>query len=370
VVSQFTISIVLIIATLITFRQLEFLNSRDLGYHRDQIITLPYYNELAEQYDAFYQELTRSSLIENVGRSSRVPTGRLLDSFGDARILKGDSLIAADIDLKTIVIDPEFLPTYSIDLVAGRNFSKAIPTDDSLAFIVNEAAARAFGWSNLQHHIDEDFHYNDINGKLIGIVRDFHFESLHQTIVPMIFLQRSNNYNVLSVRLSTNFQEGLTYMENQWKSFLPARPFNYTFLSQRYHDLYQAEEKQSQLFTTFSAIAIFIAGLGLFGLATFNTLQRIKEIGIRKVLGASVPGILALLSKEIIMLMGLSNLMAWPVAWYLMDRWLKTFAYHTDIDILLFVVAAVSAIVLALITISVQIIKAALSNPASTLRYE
>lgn len=371
VVAQFAISIVLIIATLITFQQLRYLNDRDLGYAKDQIVTFPYYRELTNAYDGFYNELTSSEKITNVARSSRIPTGRLLDSYGEARVLKGDSLVSAEVDLKTIIIDEDFFDTYGIGIVAGRNFSKEIPTDDSLAFILNEAAVKTIGWKNSEENIDKDFHYNGTRGKLIGVVNDFHFESLHQTIAPMIFLASRNNYNVLSIQLAgNNMQQGLAEVEKAWRSFLPARPFEYTFLSERYRNLYETEQKQSQLFTTFAGLAIFIASLGLFGLATFNTLQRIKEIGIRKVLGASVPSILALLSKEIIILVLAANLIAWPVAWYFMNQWLLTFAYHTSMNVLVYGVAAVAAILLAIITVGAQTLKAALTNPASTLRSE
>ena len=165
-------------------------------------------------------------------------------------------------------------------------------------------------------------------------------------------------------------KEGLAQLEKVWKSFLPARPFDYQFLSERYRSLYEAEQKQSQLFTAFAGLAIFIASLGLFGLATFNTMQRIKEIGIRKVLGASIPNILTLLSKEIIILIIAANIVAWPLAWYFMNKWLDTFAYHIDMDVLVYILAAVAAILIALITVSAQTIKAAMSNPAKTLRYE
>lgn len=371
VVVQFSISIVLIIATLITFQQLAFLNDRELGYKKDQVVTLSYYNDLDNNYDAFHNTLTQSSLIQNAGRSSRIPTGRLLDSYGDASIMKGDSLISAPVNLKSISADEDFFDTYGITLVAGRNFSKAIPTDDSLAFIVNEAAAEAFGWTDLESNIDKDFQYADVRGKLIGIVKDFHFESLHQQIVPMVFLMRRNNYNRLSVTISGNsMQQGLAHLEKIWKSFLPGRPFEYEFVSERYRQLYQAEQKQSQLFTTFAALAIFIASLGLFGLVTFSTLQRMKEIGIRKVLGASVGSILQLLSQEILLLIGIANLIAWPIAWYLMDRWLSSFAYRVDMNLGIYIAGAICAIAIALVTVSTQTLRAALGNPAKTLRYE
>jgi len=201
-------------------------------------------------------------------------------------------------------------------------------------------------------------------------VKDFNFESLHQQIRPMIFWQRPN-YNALSIKINSDaMKEGLAQLEKVWKSFLPARPFDYQFLSERYRSLYEAEQKQSQLFTAFAGLAIFIASLGLFGLATFNTMQRIKEIGIRKVLGASIPNILTLLSKEIVILIIVANIVAWPLAWYFMNKWLDTFAYHIDMDVLVYILAAVAAILIALITVSAQTIKAAMSNPAKTLRYE
>ncbi len=371
VVSQFTISIILIIATLVIFRQLDYLNSRSLGYDRNQVVTLPYYGELAANYDAFYNELTKSTAIKNVARSSRIPTGRLLDSYGSARVLKGDSLTDAQVDLKTIIADTEFFDTYGIAISQGRKFSKDILTDDSLAFIINEAAAKEIGWKNPEEYLEKEFLYADVKGKLIGIVEDFNFESLHQQIRPMIFWQRRDNYNALSIKINSDaMKEGLAQLEKVWKSFLPARPFDYQFLSERYRSLYEAEQKQSQLFTAFAGLAIFIASLGLFGLATFNTMQRIKEIGIRKVLGASIPNILTLLSKEIIILIIAANVVAWPLAWYFMNKWLDTFAYHIDMDVLVYILAAVAAILIALITVSAQTIKAAMSNPAKTLRYE
>ncbi|SKC89310.1 ABC transporter permease [Ohtaekwangia koreensis] len=371
VIVQFSISIVLIIATLITFQQLAFLNNRDLGYKKDQVVTLSYYEDLNNTYDAFHHALTQSSLIQNVGRSSRIPTGRLLDSYGDASVMKGDSLVSIPMNLKSISTDEDFFDTYSIQVAAGRNFSKAIPTDDSLAFIINEAAAKAIGWTNVEQNIDKDFHYADVQGKLIGVVKDFHFESLHQQIVPMIFLMRRDNYNRLSVKIAGNsLREGLAHLEKTWESFLPGRPFEYEFLSDRYRKLYEAEQKQSQLFTTFAALAIFIASLGLFGLATFSTLQRMKEIGIRKILGASVGSILQLLSKEILILVAIANLVAWPIAWYSMSRWLDTFAYRVDMNPAIFVAGAACAILIALVTVSTQTIRAALGNPAKTLRYE
>ncbi len=371
VVSQFSISIVLLIATAVTTQQLNYLNTRNLGFDKDRVITLPLYDELNESYDAFYNELTKSAAIKTASRSSRLPTGRLLDSQGGPSVMKGDSLVPIAITLKYVATDYEFFNSYGIEMAAGRNFSRSIPTDDSLAFIINETAARKIGWATNEEAIDKDFVYGGVKGKLIGIVRDFHFESLHQEIVPMSFFVNNEAYNNLTVKISgDNIQQGIEHLEKTWRVFLPVRPFDYQFMSDRYARLYESEQKQGQLFTLFSGLAIFIACLGLFGLATFNTLQRVKEIGIRKVLGASVPGVLMLLSREIVILITLANLIAWPIAWYLMDLWLGSFAFHVTMNPVVYIGAAVAAILLALATVSTQTIKAAMTNPSNTLRYE
>ena len=369
VVAQFSISIVLIIATLVTFRQLEYLNNRDLGYNRDQVIMLRYFNDLQDNYDAFYNELLKHSAIRNAGRSSLVPTSRLLNSSGPAQVQKGDSLAETDVVLKNVQVDFDFFDTYEIPFAKGRNFSKSIPTDDSLAFILNESAVQMIG-VDADDLMTRDFQYGGVKGKVIGVVKDFHFESLHEEIVPVVFQARAS-YGRISVKLAgKNTQEAISHIEKVWKDFLPHRPFEYNFLNMQYQQLYSDEQRQGQLFTIFAGLAILIACLGLFGLTTFNTLQRVKEIGIRKVLGASVGNIVQLLSKEIIILIIVSNLIAWPVAWFFMDKWLESFAYRINLSIWLYILAGVSAVLIALITVSTQTIKAAMSNPANTLRYE
>jgi putative ABC transport system permease protein len=369
VVAQFSISIILMIATVITFQQLNFLNQQELGYGKDQVITLRYYSDLATNYDAFFNELTKHSSIKNISRSSRVPTGRLLDSQGTAQIQQGDSMATANVIIKNIRSDREFFDTYEVPFVSGRNFSKEVRTDDSLGFVLNEAAVKMLGVTN-EDVLTRDFQYGGIKGRVLGVVRDFHFESLHEEIIPMVF-KPSPFYNRMSVKISgSDAQQAIAHLEKTWKEFLPHRPFEYSFLSQQYQQLYEAEQKQGQLFTLFSGLAIIIACLGLFGLATFNTLQRVKEIGIRKVLGASTTHILGILSKEIILLVLISNLIAWPVAWYFMDKWLGGFAYHVNLNIGIFALATVVALLIALLTVSSQTIKAALTNPSNTLRYE
>ncbi len=373
VVAQFGISIVLLIATAITFQQLNYLNTRELGYDRNQVITLSYYDLLDKNYDAFYNEMLKSSAIKEIGRSSRIPTGRLLDSRSDAEVEKNGNLVETGVGLKYVSADEDFFSTYGIEVAAGRVFSKDIPTDDTLAFIINEAAVKAIGWKSNEEGIDKDFKYGDTRGKLIGVVKDFHFESLHQRVVPMVFIPRGQGggYNYLAVKIAgSEMKQGIQHLEKLWNTMLPGRPFEYQFMDDRYGRLYESEQKEGTLFTIFASLAIFIACLGLFGLATFNTMQRVKEIGIRKVLGASVPGILQLLSKEIILLIVIANVIAWPVAWIFMNKWLDTFAYHVDMNVWVYLLSAIGAVLLALVTVSAQTIKAAMTNPSNTLRHE
>lgn len=368
VVVQFTISIIMIIATLITYQQLNFLNDHELGYAKDQVVTLGYDDALAERYETFYHELTKNPAIMNVGRSSLIPTGRLLDYQGTS-VQQGDSLVATDIAMKDVRIDHEFFDTYQIPLVSGRNFSKEIKSDDSLGFIINETAAHMVGWTS-EEAVGQVLRNGSVTGQVIGVVKDFHFESLHEPIVPVVF-HGQHNFNRISVRVSeSKVEDALVHIEEVWKQFMPNLPFNYSFLSERYRHLYDSEQSQNELFIIFAGLAIFIASLGLFGLATFNTLHRLKEVSIRKVLGAPIGSILQLLSKEILILIFIANLIAWPTAWYFMNKWLSGFAYHIEMNILVFIIAGMLALVITLITIGSQTIKAALTNPATILRNE
>lgn len=369
VVAQFSISVVLIISTVITFQQLNYLNSESLGYSKDQVVTLPYYSdELNPNYEPFYNKLTSNSAVKNIARSSLKPTGRLLDHQGSARIQKGDSVAESDVVLKNVSVDEEFFDTYEVTFVAGRNYSKSVRSD-SLGFVLNETAVTMMGLTN-ENIVNHELEYGGVKGKVIGVVKDFHFESLHEPIVPIIF-HSDTRFRQMSVKLAANnVKAGIENIEKVWREFLPQIPFEYDFLSETYSNLYEQEQKQSQLFVVFASLAILIACLGLFGLAAYNATQRVKEIGIRKVLGASVSNILGLLSKEIVVLVIISNLIAWPVAWYFMNQWLSTFAYHVHIDPVAFVFAGFAALGIAMVTVSVQTIRAATSNPTNTLRYE
>lgn len=368
VVVQFSISIVMIIATLITWQQLNFLNSRELGYARDQVVTLGYFREIANHYDVFYNELMKDPSIRNVTRASITPTSRLLDTQGTS-VEKDGVLVPTEIVMKDVRVDHEFFDTYGVPVVSGRNFSKEVATDDSLGFIINETAARMAGWSN-EEAVGKVLQNGNTKGSVIGVVKDFHFESLHEPIVPVVF-HGQNLFSTISVSVdAANMKEALAHMEKVWKQLMPDRSFGYSFLSDRYRNLYEGEQSQNELFIIFAALAIFIACMGLFGLVTFTTIQRSKEVSIRKVLGASVSSILGLLSREVMILIVTANLVAWPVAWYFMNEWLNGFAYHVDMSALTYVGAALLILVITLVTIGSQTIRTALANPASHLRNE
>ena len=372
VVTQFSISIILIITTVIVFQQLHYMQQKSLGFDKEHIVVIPYNNSLNEKYESFRTELLANSNFKDVCRTSRIPTGRLLDNMG-AAILSGDSLMPVTTDIKFVAVDYDFIPAYRIKISAGRNFSREYGTD-TLSYILNESAVKAIGWKSPQIAIGKDFRYGNTKGHVIGVINDFHFESMHQPIVPIVlvmFPPSITAFNNLSVKFSGNNTEvSLAHLENTWKKFLPEIPYEYTFLDENFDKLYQAEQRQGTIFTSFACIAIFIACLGLFGLSAFTISQRIKEIGVRKVLGANVGSITALLSKDFLRLVLIAAIIAFPVAWYAMNNWLKDFAYRINIQWWVFAVAAIAALLVALLTVSFQAIKAALANPVKSLRTE
>jgi putative ABC transport system permease protein len=258
-----------------------------------------------------------------------------------------------------------------VKVLAGRNFSKAYGMDTS-AFLINEAAVHILGLKSPADAIGKQFVYGGIRGQLVGVFNDFHFESMHQRILPLVMFvpKNENNYGRMSVKISGNISAALAHLENTWKKFVPEIPFEYSFLDQRFEKLYESEQRQKTIFTIFACIAIFVACLGLFGLSAFAISQRVKEIGIRKVLGASVNSIVALLSKDFLSLVGIAALIAFPVAWYAMHKWLQDFAYRINIPWWIFIIAGITAAVVAFFTVGLQAAKAATSNPVKNLRTE
>jgi putative ABC transport system permease protein len=270
-------------------------------------------------------------------------------------------------------VDYDFIPSYGIKMVAGRNFSRNFGTDTA-GFVLNEAAIQALGWKSPADAVGKPFRYGQVNGNVIGVMHDFHFESMHEKIVPLVLIMLPPSqafYGSISIKISgNNLQAGLAHIEKTWHKFLPELPYQFNFLDENFNRLYQAETRQGSIFTVFAFIAIFIACLGLFGLSAFAISQRIKEIGIRKVLGASPGNLVRLLSADFLKLVAIAAILAFPLAWFMMERWLQDFAYRISVPWWAFVAAGIGAAVIALATISLQAIKAAMMNPVKSLRTE
>jgi putative ABC transport system permease protein len=371
VVLQFSISIILIIATTIVFQQLRYMQKKSLGFNKDHIVSIGnYFNP--SQFEVFKNEVMKEGVIKDIGRSSRIPSGRLLDDQGISA-MQGGTLQAVKADVKYINADYGFIPTYGMKMAAGRNFSKEFGTDTN-NYVINVSASKVLGWKTPENAIGKEISYGGVNGKVIGVVNDFHFESLHQNIIPLLMRMPSfanSNYSKLSIKIDgAHVQSAINTLEQTWKKYRPEAPFEYTFLDDKFQKLYNSEQQQGTLFTIFSFIAIFIACLGLFGLSAFTITQRVKEIGVRKVLGASIPQIVTELSKDFLKLVLIASVIALPIAWYTMSKWLLDFAFRISIQWWVFVMAGIIAVVIAFVTISFQSIKAATANPVKSLRSE
>lgn len=368
VIFQFTISIFLIIGTLAVNQQLKFFQNKKLGFDKEQVLAIRNPGALGNNITPFKEALRKYSSVIDVSGSNTLP-GRSFSNIGF-----GAEGVDKSFTLNLCVCDYDFLKTLKLDLAQGRFFSRDFSTD-SHAAVLNEKAVELLGWDDPIGKRINNWARNRGDFTVIGVIKDYHYESLHQEIRPQaLFLAGGYYTNVesyISVRLNTeNISETIGYVENTWKDFAPNKPFEYSFLDEDYDNLYMNEQQTRKLFSIFSFLAIFIACLGLFGLASFIADRRTKEIGIRKVLGASVPGIVQILNKSFVRWVLLANLIAWPVAWFVMNRWLQNFAYRIELGWWMFVLAAVLALVIALITVSFQSVKAALKNPVDSLRYE
>ena len=370
VVTQFAISIALISCMIVVYTQLDFMRTKDLGFDKENIAVLPVSGQITSNYENIRERLLGHSGILNVSVGSRVPSGRLLDSQGTQAEVNG-TLQDIDFRIADIHISHNFLETFDINLAAGRNFDIELASDSTEAFILNESAVETIGWTSPEEALDKEFHYGGRRGRVIGVVNDFNFESLHQSIAPIVFLIPDDRINSVAIKIRDNSREEvLSFLEEQWASLRPGYPFTYFFVQDSFDEQYNSEERLGTLFGFFSLIAIIIAALGLFGLASFTTQQRIKEIGIRKVLGASISQIVWLLSTRFTLLVILAIAIATPVAWYSMEQWLEGFAYQINMPVWSFVIAGVSAILIAWLTISYQSIKATIVNPVNSLRSE
>ena len=373
VVFQFSISVALLVGTIVIYRQLHYMQTKSLGLDKDRIVTLQQNTALQPKWEAFRTELLQSPYIKQAARSSRLPSGRLLDYQNGTSVQIGDTMSPLTVTLKMLNVDMDFINTYQIPLAAGRSFSRDYPTDTTQAWVLNEAAVRAIGWPSAEAAIGKRLIYGGREDcYVVGVLRDFHFESMHQEITPMIFFmpRQQGNLHAISVKIAGDTPAALAWLKQTWEKFNPDFPFDYSFLDEDYGQLYEAEIREGNLYMIFAGLAILIACLGLFGLATFAAHQRTKEIGVRKVLGASVSGITGLLAKDFLKLVVVSIVLASPVAYWLMHKWLADFAYRIDIQWWIFAAAGLLAVAVAFLTVSYQSIRAALMNPVESLRSE
>jgi putative ABC transport system permease protein len=371
VVFQFALSIILIIATIIALQQLQYMQSQNLGFEKEQVVAIP----LRDQSETDLQNLLKSEFVKIQGittasASSSTPGRRLSNIVVLPEGVQQDQLQT----MNTLIVDYDFINTYKLNLVAGRGFSKDFGSDSS-AFVLNETAVRELGWGNPEKAIGKKFDWGlGKQGVITGVVKDFHFKALNEKIIPLvmhILPVTSGWYGFISVRVNTqDMQEAIQSLKVAWIKLMPGHPFDYFFVDEDYNKQYQGEQQLSSLSLIFSVLVIFISCLGLFGLVMVSVSQRIKEIGVRKVLGASVTGIASLLSKDFLRLVGIAILIASPIAWWLMNKWLEAFAYRIHIGWWVFPIAGIAALLIALLTVSFQAIRAALANPVKSLRTE
>jgi putative ABC transport system permease protein len=375
VVGQFSSAIFLIIATLFAVKQLNFMQKRDPGFSKDQVVVIPLNFNTSPKFDILKKDLQNSTLITGVTAS----TQRLGNNLHQTSVIyhPGDAPMR-DMATSQVVVDPDYLSVYKIPIVAGRNFSQDYGTDNAKAYIINESLARELlkekPKASFETLIGKQFGFGgmDSTGTIVGIARDFNFNSLHHKIETLTILdQKDWGYSEASVRINGGkAKEAIAFMQATWDKINPGQTFEYKFLDDHFKELYQADSQVSTIVSILAALAIVISCLGLFGLASYAAEKRVKEIGIRKVLGASVAGIVQLLSKDFLKLVLISNLIAWPIAWLVLHKWLQDFAYRVEIVWWVFLIAGIAALLIALLTVSFQAIKAALSNPVKSLRSE
>jgi putative ABC transport system permease protein len=376
VVLQFALSALLIVSTVIVYKQINFLRETDLGFNKDQLIYFNVQGDVEKHPEVFKEELKRAPGVVSVTGGYGLP--------GDA--LAGDGIIVPGKDgnkehpATHLIVDHDYIKTMAIQLLAGRDFSKKYPTDIEEAFIINETAVKQLGFGTSEAALGKALHWNkwvkdSINpvkqGKVIGVVKDFHVKSMHEKLSVTVLHIYPPELSKIAVKVkSANLPATIQYITDTWNKFSPDFPLDYKFLDENFAAMYKSEEKLGSLLLIFTVMAIFIACMGLFGLAAFNAKQRVKEIGIRKVLGASVLNIIAMLSGNFLRPVLIASLIAFPVAWWAMHNWLQDFEYRITIGWSIFLVCGVLSLVIALVTVSTQAIKAATANPVKSLRTE
>jgi putative ABC transport system permease protein len=374
VVLQFSISIFLIIGTLLCFQQLDFLRTKRLGFNKDQVLMLPAYGTpLSQWYDGFKEKILLDPHVLHVTAVMDV----LGAKYQTGSFIPEGALETNMQQIPLMMVWYDFIETFDMEMSAGRSFSLDFPTDMQEGIILNESSATRFGWTPEEALGKTLRQQQDQVIKVVGVVKDFNYTSLAHPITPFVLeMPRGRNQmngwlRYVAIKLSAaDLQQSIALIRTKWEEAVPSRPFSFFFLDDELDRLYDAEETMGRVFSAFTFLAILIAGLGLFALASFTTELRTKEIGIRKVLGAEIPGIVVLLSKQFAKWVLVANLIAWPVAYLIMLGWLKGFAYRIQMSVMTFVAATVLALLVALITVSFQAVKAAVSEPIKALRHQ
>ncbi|HEY4154846.1 MAG TPA: FtsX-like permease family protein, partial [Puia sp.] len=374
VVGQFVSAIFLIIATIFVFRPFNFMQHQDPGFVRDQVVTIPLDDVTSRKYDLLKEELSANSLVEGV-TAAQDQLGSHLDQSGIG--FQGDGPLR-NLTSTRLIVDPDYLRLYQIKLAYGRNFSNEKQANGK-EYIINEALARELLKDNpkagISSLLGRHFGFDSAGhllGNIVGIAKDFNFNSLHYKIETMfLFNQKDWGYSTVSVKINGGkAQESLAFIQSTWKSIFPDHPFEYQFLDDHFKEVYRTDAQITQMVGILAVLAILISCLGLFGLASYSAERRIKEIGVRKVLGASIPDIVNMLSRHFIKLVIVANLIAWPLAWFSVNRWMQDYAYRIPISWWVFLLAGVVALAIALVTVSLLAAKAAMANPVDSLRTE
>ncbi len=370
VIAQFSISIILIVATIVVYTQLHFMQNHELGFKKDHQLVIDFHfdNRIIDHDETVKQQLMSLPGISMASMSSAIP-GRYNHTFPTE--IEDPNKGMLELRSNSYFVDYDFLDQYQIKLIAGRSFSKGITSDLRNSMIINEAALKSLGYNDPNAAIGKHFVQRGNTGTIIGVIKDFHFHSFTEEVHPLTLMVSPGFFTFLTLNISSqNLQATVNSLENKWKELVPGMPMIYFFSDDAYNAQYKAEARFGKLFMCFAIIAIVISCLGLLGLSAFSTAKRTKEIGIRKVLGSSVSGIVTLLNKDFLMPVLVAFIISIPIAWFGMNKWLQEFAYRINISWWIFALAGMSALIIALVTISFQAIKAAVANPVESLRSE
>ncbi|WP_134091594.1 ABC transporter permease [Olivibacter sp. XZL3] len=369
VVGQFTVSVVLITVTIVVYKQLNYMRGQQLGFDKSR--TLVVETRFDNKQEAFKQALADIPAVSSTTLSSSVPGGENGNLYSEFENRSGDKQTGT---IDQYMVDYDFIPQYGIKVLAGRNFSKDFRTDSAHALLVNETMVKSLGYKSPEEAIGKRYTLgNGAHGAIIGVIADFHFQSLQQEISPLGLQLRADGFfaNYISIKIAGgDLRTTIKAIEDKWQQTIPNRPFNYFFADEYFDRQYKAEGQFGKLFLTFTLLTIFISCLGLLALTAYSTLQRQKEIGIRKVLGARVTGIVRLLTADFLRLVFIAFILASPIAWISMKHWLSEFAYHIRLEWWIFMIAGSTAVMIAFLTVSFHAIRAAIANPVNSLRDE